>query len=161
VDNYDGQTHTASFTITLTATDGESGILETYYRINDGATRALSANGQPQINVDGLNNKLEYWSVDKAGNEESPHKVLTSIKLDTTPQATPTPTPSVSATPTPTTSPSTSPTIQPTTMPTQTPTGSPQETEPTKEGEFPVLPVVTVVAVIVVAVVLVAWFKRK
>jgi len=144
----------------LTAADtGGSGIADTYYKINDGETKTINANGQPQITVNGLNNKLEYWSIDNAGNEESPHKVLTNIKLDTNPQATPTPSPSVQPTPTP--SPSTSPTSQPTTQPTltptQTPTGSPQD------GQFLVLLVVGVVSVVAVAAVvaLIAWFKRK
>jgi subtilisin family serine protease len=94
-DNYDDALHTSPFTITLTASDGESGVAETYYRINDGASKRVSVDGHPQITVDGLNNKLEYWSVDCVGNEESPHKVVSGIKLDTTPQATPTPTPTV------------------------------------------------------------------
>jgi hypothetical protein len=31
-----------------------------------------------------MNNTIEYWSVDNAGNEELPHKILTGIKLDKT-----------------------------------------------------------------------------
>jgi hypothetical protein len=44
----------------------------------------VSVNGQPLITVEGANNTLEYWSVDWAGNEELPHKILTGIKLDKT-----------------------------------------------------------------------------
>jgi PKD repeat protein len=82
-DDYDGLWHNEDFTITLAATDAETGVAETYYRINDGATKTVSANGQPLINTEGANNTLEYWSVDNTGNEEQPTTV-TAIKLDTT-----------------------------------------------------------------------------
>jgi len=84
VDNYDGLWRTADFTINLTATDHESGVAETYYRINDEATKTVSTNGQPLIITEGVNNILEYWSTDNAGNEETP-KTVTGIKLDKTP----------------------------------------------------------------------------
>ena len=64
--------------------DFMSGVAETYYRINDGPTKILSVDGQPNITVEGSNNTLEYWSVDNVGNEELPHKILTGIKLDKT-----------------------------------------------------------------------------
>jgi parallel beta-helix repeat protein len=83
-DNYDGLWHNANFTITLTSIDHGSGVAETYYRINNGPVKAVSVDGQPLITVEGVNNTLEYWSVDWAGNEELPHKILTGIKLDKT-----------------------------------------------------------------------------
>jgi len=83
-DNYDGLWHNADFTITLTATDDASGVAETYYKINNGSTKAVSADGQPRITTEGANNTLEYLSVDRAGKEEFPHKILTGIKLDKT-----------------------------------------------------------------------------
>jgi PKD repeat protein len=82
-DDYDGAWHTTDFTITLTVTDHESGVLETYYRINNGL-ESVSIDGQPLISLEGANNTLEYWSVDNVGNEEFPHKILTEIKLDKT-----------------------------------------------------------------------------
>ena len=82
--DYDGLWRNTDFTITLTATDHESGVAETYYRINDGPVKAVSIDGQPYVTTEGANNTLEYWSVDAAGNEEFPHKVLTGIKLDKT-----------------------------------------------------------------------------
>ena len=82
VDDYDGEWRNADFTITLTAADYESGVAETYYRINDGPVKAVSTDGQPLITTEGANNTLEYWSVDNAGNEELPHKIVTGIKLD-------------------------------------------------------------------------------
>jgi parallel beta-helix repeat protein len=83
INDYDGLWHTANFTVALTATDGLSGITETYYKI-DGSPRNVTAHGQPLIATESVNNTLEYWSVDFAGNEETPHNVLTKIKLDKT-----------------------------------------------------------------------------
>lgn len=83
--NYDGAWHKTDFSIILTATDDVSGVNQTYYRINNGSIRAVSMNGHPFISTEGSNNTLEYWSVDNAGNPESPHKVLTGIKLDKSP----------------------------------------------------------------------------
>jgi outer membrane protein assembly factor BamB len=82
--NYDGLWHTVDFTITLTATDDISGVAETYYKINDGPIQNVSVHGQPRITTESANNILEFWSVDNAGNEELPHKILTGIKLDKT-----------------------------------------------------------------------------
>jgi parallel beta-helix repeat protein len=82
-DNYDGAWHTSDFTIILTATDDLSGVAETYYKINDGATKTVSSDGQPAITTEGADNTLEYWSEDNIGNEETPH-TLTDIKLDKT-----------------------------------------------------------------------------
>lgn len=84
-DNYDGLWHTKSFTIALLAFDGESGVAETYYRIDDGPIQNVSISGQPQIATESANNTLEYWSEDNAGHEEFPHKILTGITLDETP----------------------------------------------------------------------------
>jgi len=84
LDDYDGSWHTSDFTITLTAVDDLSGVADTFYRINEGLTRTIRADGQPLITSEGTNNQLEYWSVDNDGNEELPHKILTEIKLDKT-----------------------------------------------------------------------------
>lgn len=83
-DDYDGLWRTAYFSISLTATDAGSGVAQTYYRINGGPVQSISSNGQPYISIEGANNTLEYWSTDNAGNQESPHKVLTGIRLDKT-----------------------------------------------------------------------------
>jgi parallel beta-helix repeat protein len=84
IDDYEGQWRNQDFRINLTAEDDLSGAMETYYRINDGTTKTLSIDGQPYITTAGVNNTLEYWSVDWAGNEEVPHKFLSEIKLDKT-----------------------------------------------------------------------------
>jgi parallel beta-helix repeat protein len=82
--DYDGLWYTEAFTIDLTASDDKSGIFEIYYRINSGPIQNITVHGQPLITIEGANNTLEYWSVDNAGNEELPHKILTGIKLDKT-----------------------------------------------------------------------------
>jgi hypothetical protein len=82
--DYDGSWHRTDFVITLIATDDFSGVAETYYKINDGTLRKTSSDGQPEITVEGADNKLEYWSIDAIGTEETPHKVLSGIKLDKT-----------------------------------------------------------------------------
>jgi len=82
--NYDGKWHTSDFTIDLAATDDLSSINQTYYEVNDGPTSTLNVAGHPKIMSEGANNTLEYWSTDNAGNEESPHNILTQIKLDKT-----------------------------------------------------------------------------
>ena len=87
VDDYDELWHSADSPITLTATDYESGIAETYYRINNGSTKAVSIDGQPYITREGTNNTLEYWSINNADIEE-PHHTLTDIKIDKTAPAT-------------------------------------------------------------------------
>ncbi|MDX1813715.1 MAG: PKD domain-containing protein [Candidatus Bathyarchaeia archaeon] len=80
--NYDDTWQTTNFAITLTATD-KDGVEETYYKINNGETKTVSADGQPQITSEAADNTLEYWSVDSLGNEEA-HKTLENIKLDKT-----------------------------------------------------------------------------
>jgi hypothetical protein len=83
-EDYDGSWRNKAFVINLTASDDMTAILETYYRINDGSEKVVSLNGQPLITTPGTNNTLQYWSVDWAGNEELPHKLLTGIKMDST-----------------------------------------------------------------------------
>ena len=80
--DYDGAWHTSDFTVKLSAEDF-FGVNQTYYRLNGGATKTLSVDGQPRITTEGSNNTLEYWSVDFNGNQET-HHTLTEIKLDKT-----------------------------------------------------------------------------
>ncbi|MDD5174143.1 MAG: Ig-like domain-containing protein [Candidatus Omnitrophica bacterium] len=81
---YDNLWHNADFTIDLIVSDSESGIDDTYYRINDGLVQSVKIAGYPVISTEGAGNMLEYWSIDKIGNEELPHNILTEIKLDKT-----------------------------------------------------------------------------
>jgi len=84
-DDYDGLWHNTDLTITLTCGDDGNGIGTTYYRVNSGPVKSVAADGQSVILTEGASNTLEYWSVDGAGVEELPHKMLTQIKLDKTP----------------------------------------------------------------------------
>ncbi len=84
IQDYDGSWRSTDFAINLEATDDFTGVAETYYKINEGPTRAVSVDGQPFITTQGDSNYLEYWSIDNAGNEELPHSILTDIKLDKT-----------------------------------------------------------------------------
>jgi C1A family cysteine protease len=84
-DDYDGSWHSADFTMTLTCGDDGNGVGNTYYRINNGLVKSVAVDGQPVITTEGASNTLEYWSVDGAGVEELPHKLLTQIKLDKSP----------------------------------------------------------------------------
>jgi parallel beta-helix repeat protein len=85
IDDYDGLWHGDDFIITLTAVDDISGLQATFYRINNTSTiYNANTDGQPFINTQSANNTLEYWSIDFAGNEETPHHIITSIKLDKT-----------------------------------------------------------------------------
>ena len=79
--NYDGEWHTADFTVNLAA-DDYFGVNQTYYKLNGEPTRTLGVNGQPQITVESASFTLEYWSVDLLGNQESHHTI--QIKLDKT-----------------------------------------------------------------------------
>jgi hypothetical protein len=64
-------TYTAAATIALSATDGPgSGVAHTYYRLDGGAQAEGSA---VSVSAGGAHT-LEFWSVDKAGNTETPHK---------------------------------------------------------------------------------------
>jgi hypothetical protein len=82
--DYDGTWRKSDFRIILTATDNINRIEDTFYKINNGPVKRVSIDGHPLITSEGANNTLEYWSVDWAGNEELPHKILTGIKLDKT-----------------------------------------------------------------------------
>lgn len=53
----------------------------TYYKINDGSQQLYNAQNPPKISSDGSNNKVEFWSVDSAGNEET-HQFITGVKID-------------------------------------------------------------------------------
>jgi hypothetical protein len=84
VNDYDNLTHTSDFQINLSTLNALAGVGDIYYKINNGTTQSVNADGQPLITTNGADNTLEYWSVDKTGIEESPHRFLTEIKLSTT-----------------------------------------------------------------------------
>lgn len=81
--DYDDSWHKEDFTIELSASDGDGvGMDDTGYRLNYGEVQSIRWNGQPKITEDRIN-VLEYWSVDRLGNEE-PHKTISEVKLDKT-----------------------------------------------------------------------------
>jgi hypothetical protein len=56
----------------------------TYYKINGGTQKIYSAVNKPQISSERRNNEVEFWSVDAAGNNETPHKTIKNIMIDKT-----------------------------------------------------------------------------
>ncbi|NOU76730.1 hypothetical protein GC098_36140 [Paenibacillus sp. LMG 31458] len=62
-------------TVTLSASDNESGVANTYYIVDDGAEQTGTT---VVLSEEGVH-KLVYWSVDKAGNVERAHTVSVSI----------------------------------------------------------------------------------
>ena len=69
--------------VTLTATDSGSGVANTFYRIDSGATQTYS--GPFTVSGDG-NRQIVYWSVDSAGHTENQH--FFTLKLDGLPPST-------------------------------------------------------------------------
>ncbi len=68
----------ASVKFTLSAEDAGSGVASTFYTLDGGEQQTYS--GPVTIGTSG-DHTITYWSVDKAGNTESPHH-STHIKLD-------------------------------------------------------------------------------
>jgi hypothetical protein len=65
-------------TVTLSATDAHSGVSTTWYRIDGGGeTKGTTAT----ISQAGTH-EVEYWSIDRAGNEEAPHEVEVLVPYD-------------------------------------------------------------------------------
>jgi hypothetical protein len=58
--------------------------ITTYYKINEGIQRIYENNNRPKISSERHDNKIEFWSVDGAGNEEFPHNIIENIKIDKT-----------------------------------------------------------------------------
>jgi hypothetical protein len=85
LNDYDGSSHTKDFKINLSTSNDLGGLADIYYRINAGPTKSVNIDGQPTITTQGANNTLEYWSVDKTGIEETPHKILIGITLEKSP----------------------------------------------------------------------------
>ncbi len=84
-DNYTDSWSTQDFTIKLIA---DYPVVETYYKINNGATLTLTSNGQPLITSEGSNNTLEYWSawnISGSANMNLTNVYAQGIKLDKTP----------------------------------------------------------------------------
>jgi hypothetical protein len=81
-EDYDNAWHKEDFKIDLSTVNDLGSLANIYYKINNGPSKSVNVDGQPTITTEGANNTLEYWSVDKTGIEETPHKLLMGIKLD-------------------------------------------------------------------------------
>ncbi|UCF07794.1 MAG: PKD domain-containing protein [Thermoplasmata archaeon] len=86
-DNLTSYWYNSTIFINLGASDEHSGVNDTFYRINGGSVESVKVSGNPVVSTESINNTLEYWSVDNAGNEE-PHNRREEIKLDITPPTT-------------------------------------------------------------------------
>ena len=78
--------HTSDVTINLAP---DYAVNETFYRINDGPTLNVTANGQPTITTEG-SNTLEYWGtwdVYGTGLQDLHHVTIAGINIDKTPPA--------------------------------------------------------------------------
>jgi hypothetical protein len=71
--------YVGAVTVTLTATAGGTPVSATYYRVDNGPTKAYG--GPFSISSDGIHQVL-FYSVDTAGHQENPHGQ--TIRIDTT-----------------------------------------------------------------------------
>jgi hypothetical protein len=69
-------------TVTLDPSDGLSGVDATYYKTDGGGQQTYSDISKPSFSTEGTHT-LDYWSVDKAGNEEQHHTI--QVGIDKTP----------------------------------------------------------------------------
>ena len=69
----------ASVVVTLSASDGESGVAATYYTVDNGPKTTYQ--GPFVVSSDG-SHAISYWSVDNVGNAENPHAGW--VNIDTT-----------------------------------------------------------------------------
>ena len=82
--NYTDAWYTQDYSVNIAA---DYPVSETYYRVNNGQTCTVSADGQPTFTSEAVDNKLEYWStwsIYGTGNMELNHNVITGMKLDKT-----------------------------------------------------------------------------
>jgi hypothetical protein len=72
--------YSSAVTISITASDDIAGVANIYYKIDGGSQ--LTYTGPITINQNG-EHYVEYWAVDKVGNEETPHHFTPTFKIDT------------------------------------------------------------------------------
>ena len=73
-------------TFTFDAHDNVSSAedIVTYYQVDDGSFQVYTPHSKPRISSDGADHRIEFYSVDAAGNEEMPHHVVEGINIDVT-----------------------------------------------------------------------------
>jgi hypothetical protein len=73
--------YSSSVTVTITATDVGAGMGDIHY-ILDGVETIVSGETTTfTVSGNGAHN-IEYWGVDKVGNEETPHNVIPTFRID-------------------------------------------------------------------------------
>ncbi|WP_424359075.1 OmpL47-type beta-barrel domain-containing protein [Methanocella sp. MCL-LM] len=77
--------HNSSVRIDLEATDGGSGVKELNYIMDDGPVHRIEGAGTAFVVANGVH-KLEYWSIDKVGNEGKHNSIV--IQVDSVPPVT-------------------------------------------------------------------------
>jgi hypothetical protein len=84
--NGDNGWYVTPITIHLFAYDDDSPPenVSTYYRINEGEVLLYTPGSAIMLSTEKMNNTLEFWSVDVAGNEELPHNFVEDINIDMT-----------------------------------------------------------------------------
>jgi hypothetical protein len=80
--------------VTLTPSDGTSGVASTFYTINGGSTQTYTG---PFTLPDGSSDVVTYWSTDNAGNVEATNTSATYMVDTVPPTASPTPSPPANA----------------------------------------------------------------
>lgn len=82
--NGDHGWYTGPVQMTLLAFDDDSPPenVSTYYRVDGGDV--MNYSGPFNVTSEQANNTVEYWSMDRAGNEELPHHLLTGVNIDAT-----------------------------------------------------------------------------
>ncbi|MDP2841525.1 MAG: FG-GAP-like repeat-containing protein, partial [Candidatus Methanoperedens sp.] len=87
-DDADGEWHSSSVTVTLTASDEESGVSATYYTVGGSEPTKDSASGNTfTLSGDGVYT-IRYFSVDNAGNVEPVKTASNNVKIDKIPPST-------------------------------------------------------------------------
>jgi hypothetical protein len=69
--------YTADVNVTLHAADGLSGVARTYYKVDGGATQEYTDTFGHGLNGE---HEITFWSVDKAGNAETPNSI--EVRID-------------------------------------------------------------------------------
>jgi len=69
-------------TFTRSDTDSPQENITTFYKINNQNKQEYNEIIPISLDYNDINNKVEYWSIDNAGNEEKPHNLINNLKID-------------------------------------------------------------------------------
>jgi hypothetical protein len=73
--------YSSSVSVTITATDVGAGMGEIHYILDGVETVVPGESASFTVSGNGPHN-IEYWGVDKVGNEETPHNVIPTFRID-------------------------------------------------------------------------------